>query len=66
MGLTSILNALPLPQTVLFKCSTAMKGSEAQYSCDNKISCLTHTDPNFRHLTLTEICYVITGGYMDF
>ena len=32
MGLSSMLNALPLTQTVLFKCSTAIKGSAAQYS----------------------------------
>ena len=29
MGLACILNELPLPQTVLFKCSTAIMGSAA-------------------------------------
>ena len=47
MGLASIINALPLPQTVLLKCSTAIGGSAAQYSWDTQISCLSHTDPNF-------------------
>ena len=47
MGLAGILNALLLPQTVLFKCSTAIKGSAPQYLWDTQISCLTHTDPNF-------------------
>ena len=47
IGLTSIINALPLPQTVLLKCSTAIRGSAARYSWDTLLSYLSHTDPNF-------------------
>ena len=61
MALASIINALP--QTVLLKCSTAIRGSAAQYSWDTQISCLTHAFPIF---SITDICYVITGGSSNF
>ena len=59
MGLSSILNALPLPQTVLLNFLTRSGVSAAEYSWDVQISCLTHMDPNFYRLTLTDICYVM-------
>ena len=47
MGLTSILNALPLRQTVWLNVLTQGGVVAAEYSWDVQISCLTHTDPNF-------------------
>ena len=47
MGFTSILNALPLRQTVWLNVLTQWGVSAAEYSWDVQISCLTHTDPNF-------------------
>ena len=42
ISLTSIINALPLPQTVLLKCSTAIRGSAARYSWDTIILFESH------------------------
>ena len=47
IGLACIINALLLPQTVLLKCSTTIRGSAARYSWETQISCLSLTDPNF-------------------
>ena len=47
MGLASVLNALPLLQTVSLNVLTRLGVSAAEYLWDVQISCLTHTDLNF-------------------
>ena len=64
MGLTIIINAFP--QTLLLKRFNAIRSSAAQYSWNTQISCSSHMDLNFEYHTITEICHVIIGGYIDF